>query len=70
VSEPTRLRREREEAKRLDDIERREAETKAAAVEIVTIFRKLPEPDFLRLREVFGIASFWQVQELLNREQP
>jgi hypothetical protein len=70
VSESTRLQREREEAKRLDDIERREAETKAAAGEIVAMLRKLPKPDFERLRELFGIASFWQVQELLNREQP
>jgi hypothetical protein len=67
VSEGIPRRHEREEAKRHEEIERREAEKKAHATEIVAILHKLPEPDFERLLELLSTASLWVVQHMLNR---
>jgi hypothetical protein len=67
VSDATRRRHEREEAKRQDEVERRDAERKAGATEIVAILRKLPEPDFERLLELLNTSSLWTVQDMLNR---
>jgi hypothetical protein len=69
VSEATRRRHEREEARRQEEITRREAEKKARAGEIIAIFRKLPEPDFERLLELLNTASLWAVQDMLNRSR-
>lgn len=67
VSETTRKRREREEEQQREEAERREAEQKAHAAEIVAILRKLPEQDFERLLELLTTASLWVVQGMLNR---